>query len=584
MEFPRLTEMATTQEVTETFIGLDRNLRISPSAMNDMENLTSDYYPMLASRGKRSYVDVLEHPNGLLAKAKLLWVDYTRLHYGGEDITDHLTAKGIYLTDSPKEMVSMGAYAIIMPDKIYINTSDLDDCGRIDADWVNEYPVTIQMCMEDGIEYSYTASATAPASPASGQRWLDTSGDRDQMMVWNATSSEWTAVESVYCKISCNGIGLQFKDDDGVDISGCCNDALNGSHILYHVSDNAVITIGMIREQVVQEAGSLRIRRTMPDMDYIIECSNRLWGCKYGTVDGRQINEIYCCALGDFRNWNRYKGISTDSYTASVGTDGPWTGAITHLGHPLFWKEGHLHKVYPSASGAHEIIDTECRGVQPGCAKSLAIVDERLYFKSRDGVCVYDGSMPSSVGNQLGTMLYYDAVAGAVGSKYYLSMRDERGEWTLFCLDVRRGIWVKEDHTRAYAMARLEDELYLLDSNTGRLIGLLGRADGVEEDDVMWSCTTGIIGYTDSRQKYVSRFCVRIKLEDGASAQFQIEYDSNGKWLPCGSIVGNGLRSALLPIRPVRCDHFRIKILGRGEMRIFSRANVYERGSDVCGY
>lgn len=582
MEFPRLNEMPTTQDQTETFVGLDRNLRIAPGAMQDMENLTSDHYPMLAARGKRTILDVLEEPHGLLSKDKLVWVDGRKLYYGGENISDYLIAAGAELENSEKELVSMGAYIIILPDKVYINTADFSDCGKIEADWTNEYPLEIRMCMEDGVEYSCTAGNTPPQNPTAGQHWIDTSGDGDAMKIYGS-DGEWTAVETVYCKISCIGIGRQFKDDDGVDISGCSNDSINGSHILYHVAPDAVVMIGMVRETVSQAAGSLRIRRKMPDMDFIIECQNRLWGCKYGTVDGKQINEIYCCSLGDFRNWSRYKGISTDSYTAAVGTDGPWTGAITFGGHPLFWKENHLHKVYVSASGAHEIVDTACRGVQAGCSKSLAIVDERLFFKSRDGVCYYDGSMPGTVGTQLGMELYWDAVGGSVNSKYYLSMRDDR-RWYLFVFDVRRGIWMLEDKTKAYAMARLGDELYLLERETGQLMGLLGHAKGEKEWDVDWAATTGIIGYADARQKYVSRFVIRTKLEAGASAQFSIEYDSNGKWLPCGSIVGNGLRSAVLPVRPVRCDHFRIKMTGHGEMKIFSMARIYERGSDVCGY
>ena len=92
------------------------------------------------------------------------------------------------------------------------------------------------------------------------------------------------------------------------------------------------------------------------------------------------------------------------------------------------------------------------------------------------------------------------------------------------------------------------------------------------------------MGYSDAGQKYVSRFSVRMKLDDEASAQFSIEYDSNGEWLPCGSITGHRLRSALLPIRPRRCDHFRVRATGFGRMTIYSISKIYEKGSDVCGY
>ena len=74
-------------------------------------------------------------------------------------------------------------------------------------------------------------------------------------------------------------------------------------------------------------------------MDFVIESGNRLWGCRYGkALNGETVNEIYASKLGDFRNWYCFAGISTDSYTASVGTDGAFTGAVTYMGRPIFFK------------------------------------------------------------------------------------------------------------------------------------------------------------------------------------------------------------------------------------------------------
>jgi len=86
-------------------------------------------------------------------------------------------------------------------------------------------------------------------------------------------------------------------------------------------------------------------------MDFITESGNRLWGCKYGVADGETVNEIYCCKLGDFKNWECYQGVSTDSWRASCGTDGKWTGAATLADSPIFFKEDCFHRVYPSATG-----------------------------------------------------------------------------------------------------------------------------------------------------------------------------------------------------------------------------------------
>lgn len=78
----------------------------------------------------------------------------------------------------------------------------------------------------------------------------------------------------------------------------------------------------------------LIVRNEMPDLDYIIESGNRLWGCRYDAAN--KINEIYASKLGDFKNWNSFSGLSTDSYAVSCGTDGKWTGAVTYYGYPLF--------------------------------------------------------------------------------------------------------------------------------------------------------------------------------------------------------------------------------------------------------
>lgn len=581
MKLPSMSEISRSEELTQSFPGLDRNLRGAEGSMSDMKNLTSDHYPLLAARERRTMLDVLVKPNGLLAKDKLVWVDNRNLYYGGEDLTDHLTDAGVHLTDSEKTLVSMGAYVIILPDKAYINTQDYDDCGKIEADWVNGTQATVSLCVEDGAAYDYTAGKEAPESPANGQFWLDTSGETDAMKVWNESTGGWVSVETVYCKISCTGIGAQFKDYDGVTVSGV--EQIEGSRIVQHVTADSMVLIGLVPQTVTAEAGKLRITRKMPEMDYVVECQNRLWGCFYGVKDGQTINEIYCCALGDFKNWERYAGISTDSYRASVGTDGKWTGAITYLGYPLFWKENHLHKVYVDEGGAHQIQDTACRGVQEGCSRSLQVVNDRLYFKSRSGVCAYDGSLPENTGYSLGQELFSEAVGGSLRGKYYLSMHGEKG-WNLFVYDTSNGIWIKEDDTHALAMATLKDELYILDAETKQFFGASGRAEGTKEKTVQWSATTNIIGYSDAGQKYVSRFAVRLRLEDGATAQFSIEYDSNGIWLPCGSIVGNRIKSAILPVKPRRCDHFRIRITGFGTMQIYSISKIYEKGSDVCGY
>lgn len=83
-------------------------------------------------------------------------------------------------------------------------------------------------------------------------------------------------------------------------------------------------------DETASQTNAVTLERKAPKLDYVVECNNRLWGCS------SEENEIYACKLGDATNWNCFAGLATDSYTVSVGSDGPFTGAAVQLGYVLF--------------------------------------------------------------------------------------------------------------------------------------------------------------------------------------------------------------------------------------------------------
>ena len=577
---PRLPQSDQKRDITDSFKGYNHRLKIKKGEFYDMLNLSSTGYPMLSCRKKRGLIQEVGAPQGMLAKEALAWVDGGKLFYNGEQTP-------LTISEGEKQLVSMGAYICIFPDKLFYNTADPDDYGSMEASYSSTGTVNCTLCRMDGTEYETPRVSDSPAAePENGELWIDSSGETDVLKQWSQESRSWTEISTVYTRlrfVSQGELPALFKTLDGVEISGCEAQQLNGSKILQAVGGGEgepdfIVVAGIIREALAQNQGSIKIRRTVPDMDYVCESQNRLWGCRYGNDGEKNLNEIYCCALGDFKNWRQYQGLSTDSWAASVGSDGPWTGAVNYLGSPMFFKENNIHKVTVSSYGAHRLTETVCRGVQPGSHRSLAVVNETLFYKSGSDICAYQGGFPVSVSQALGEELYFNAAAGSAGDKYYIAMDDSQGQRQLFVYDISRSLWMKEDGLDAKYFARLDGELYAM---TGTELWCLSGRSGSLENFVPWMAESGILYYQYPDKKYLSRFNLRVRMEEGAWMDVFIQYDSCGFWEHKGRVKLSGTGTVTVPVCPRRCDHMQIRLEGRGEFQLFSMAKVLEIGSDM---
>ncbi len=606
MKLPILDNIPTSRDMIDVFGGYNHNLRISSNEFYDMQNLTSTHYPVLSPRGKRgTYLSDI-NLTAIIAKDSLCFIDgsdFVKNEYRYDiGLRPHITAS----------LVSMGAYVIIVTrdekgspiDKKWFNTLD-DTHGDIEAaigaNTGTEVSVSFEMCKVDGSDYeNVSIGASAPAvteknengeevekQPKDIPLWLDTSGEIHSLKQYSKSKSDWTTIATTYVKMTFAGYGeesqIPFAEGDGVTISGIENKQLsdlNNTMVVESRGYNYIVVTGICDQLFTQEKG-ITVERRMPNLDFITESGNRLWGCRYGVAtNGQVVNEIYACKLGDFKNWNCFMGLSTDSYAATVGTDGQFTGAITHLGYPLFFKETCLHKVYGNYPANYQIQTTACRGVQKGCEKSLAIVNETLFYKARSGVCAYDGSLPTEISSYLGDVVYSNAVAGAHGNKYYISMQEAGGKYHLFVFDTARGMWHREDSTRADAFCSCRGEMYYIDHDA-KDIRTINGSGTTDKEDVEWMAETGVIGTDSPDKKYVSRLNIRMSLDIGTKVDFYAQYDSIGEWEYLFTMRGTSLRTFTVPVRPQRCDHMRLRIVGKGDAKIFSISKTVEEGSDV---
>ena len=582
IDYPYLKELPTSRKTVEVFRGLNRNARIGDGEFCEMENLTSDHYPVLATRGERGRNSKVANPNGMfrVPGRALYYSDGDKLYMHSGD-TNFLIAEGLIETQVRRQFALMGTSLIIAPDMKWLDIrnplSGLNDMG---ADLqVNTGTVTVSLCKSDGDSYpNVTVDKKSPTNPENMALWLDTSIVPNVLRQYSELGDEWVAIPTTHLKIS--GLtGHPFSEGDAVTISGIEAHApqhiyhMKGAKVIEAKGSDYIVIAGITDQEYSQACDRypLTISREVPQLDFIVEAGNRLWGCCQGT------NEIYASKLGDFKNWNVFSGLSTDSWVGNVGTSGNFTGAINHGGYPVFYKENFKHKVWPSSTGAHQIASTPCLGVKNDCYGSMALYNERLLYLSPGGVCLDDGSGPVTVDQALCSLAYNKATGAVHQHKYYLSVDDRDEKRHLLVYDLRNGLWYREDSSAFYDMASHDGCLYA--AGTGYLWDLTGQT-GTPEGQVSWRAVTGDLVESPER-KYISRLTLRMSLEPGSRVDIYARYDHEEGLTKLGTAYGRKLGSFSLPVRPRRCDHLQLELRGKGAAKIYSITKTFSEGSEL---
>lgn len=500
---------------------------IEDGQMRDMKNLSSDGYPNMTQRKMRKVVSSqFNNPSNIASrKEKLVVVDGTSVYYDGANIGT--------VTAGEKQIASINSKICIFPDKVYYDTVE-QEFGSLDAE-----------CS------------------------IETSG-------------------TVYIKVSSNSLIISgatfsgFKAGDGVKIDGFTKKPSNNlSAILVSASDTmlefAPDTFTVLEsdstyssaDKNYKEDGEISITRSAPDLDFVMEYNNRLWGCSGST--------IYASKLGDPTNWNYFNGLSMDSYAVDVGSDGDFTGCAATPTHLVFFKEAVIHKLYGTKPSNYQSIDVKADGVQKGCEMSLCLINGILYYKSRNGIMAYDSGTPDCISDDLGDDAFREASAGTDGVKYYISMQRVRDEsWHLFVFDPRNGMWHREDDTHAQQFAYCGGELDYIDAATGRIMSTSGGTN----EKIEWYAQLGeFVEYSENKKIY-SKVKVRMKMDAGTRVTISVAVDG-GAFKPVQIIYAQENRVAYVPIIPIRCDRFAIRIDGVGGCKVESVVREYTSGSEV---
>lgn len=603
----------------QEFGGLNEGVRINENEFSDMLNMSSGQYPLASTRGKR--LTVMEYTEGaevvgFYCKDGIVTV--IRQNGSCKLYINNNEVDGVTLSADdnkcPKNIVGMGAYIVIFPDKVYLNMLDYTDKGSLENKTESKLLINIVPCTVDGLELeNMTSNSQAPTSPKNGDVWIDTSKEVSVYKVWDEATKQWQQMSSTYVCIKSTGIGIGFEKWDGISVKLNENDgytdgvsnidkrvknqlkALNSAGaIVFDRGDDYVVIAGILDMPVNLLLGNTGIvlSRTCPVPEIVVEHNNRLWGCRYGKLeDGKIVNEIYACRQGDFKNWNAYLGISTDSYAVSVGSDGPFTGAAIFGGYPIFFKEDCIHKIYGSMPSNYQVITTQCRGVKKGQNKSLVTVNNTLFYCSPVDYCAYDGALPVGISDKLKRRVYRKVIGGGLGDKAYFHGEKNDGEKELLVFDTLKGIWNKEEAENVVFYSRDGHILYYVTEKDGIYaiksvnedcdvnFTVNGKNYPVTEENFKWKLESGDIGFADLKYKSIRKAAIRARLHKGARLKLYISCDGQVKEL-IGSINRRGFSNESFSMPPKRCDSFRYIIEGEGQVEIISLDFAVTEGSE----
>lgn len=593
------------RQMLRAFGGINETYGCSEAEESRALNFSSRGYPALQTRAPRRKTREVKDVNGMYHLNGLLVCRGTTLEYTPDDSE---TREGAVVLEHA--LTGMGTKVLIWPDKKAFDT-ETGELSELGAVWeIGEAGMTVTPCDTEGKTYTPgSVGETEPEAPEDGQLFLkgdpETPYGMDSVLLkYSTKNKKWQEIMLQSLRIHCPGLGAAMKENDTVTLSGVpqrvCDalaKGLNGEISISTLDGDDMITAlalpkksdryygswtvlrsgtawqsldGKVTENEAADA-PVKAERRVPDLDFVTEQGNRVWGCS------RKENSIYACALGDPTNWYSYRGIASDSYAVSVGSDGEFTGAASCLSYILFFKENCIHKLYGSKPSDYQMSSVRCRGVAAKAAGSLCVIAETLYYLSPDGVMAWSGSLPAKVSGALdtGKLTAADwAMGGQLDARYYLYLHrraDGDGSGRLLVYDTEKGLW-HEESPAGTEMVSTGQQLYLWDGSALWAAGSDRETEGEEEANLRFEAVTGDIGMSVPDDKYISRVTLRLDALAHTVVTVAVSYDG-GAWETVGSCAVTQERQRVnLPFVPRRHDLMRLKFSGTGQMTLRSMA------------
>lgn len=513
-----------------------RKITFSGWPENETGNIRFNKDRLPATRQARFRERPFDGVNAMAGGEHLIFVSKGRLYVDGQ-------ACSVPLIDGSKKLLPLGQQLLILPDKVVFDICD-HTYSYAEVLWQGE--CRFSLCDSQGRVYKLNYHGNQlPAGPVCGEYWVDTTVEPAVLRQFNPNGN-WTVVADTCIRMEADGLGRSFAQGDCVLLHSVY---ASGQRTIRKQGVNYIVVDGIMGQSATD---AVNIQRSMPQLDHIFVCGDRLWGCRWG--EGR--NTIYCSRPGDCRNW-LVSELSPDSpWQAEAGTDGAFTGGVAFGKTPVFFKENWLCRVTGTDPRNFRLENIRCEGVRADSPLSPAVTDDSLYYVSYRGVMEYTGSgMPRCI---LPGTFSCACGGGGICGLYYLACDVEE----LPCIlvyDTQNKLWSRED-TRG-----ISDFVCW----KGKLIGLekefcmdMFADDPRAEGDIWW------VVESDACYLGQAQLLQRVEARLSGSGSFTLEISCDDEpWRVIAETeltAKAGMLVAEAQCRP--CRHFRLRLAGKGTM------------------
>lgn len=576
------------------FGGLKHCRACGDGEIYDMENVSLDELPLLKARPIRdNFTEMQGNVDGIYAdNGKMIYIQQYEVPQHSELI---LLGVGALITDlaypiQRHQFVRFGDRVVMLPEMRLLNLIYDIKGTRESAD---ELPESAQEYDAYAVRNVVTLPNYYDIYVYNGTEWIN-NGRFDQPMEADTgvqpqvTFSENTITLSIPVDYVTKAAG--FKAGDAVAISGCAEVPENNktaiireitgdsSECVLRFSDNC-FTLPEGETSVTET--NVRIRREIPEMDFMFECNNRLWGAKE--------KRIYASKLGDPTNWYCFEGLSTDSWAIETQTKGKLLGGWGDY-YPYFLREDGMTYVCGTVPSGFQTYDKRgVPGLKAGEERSIAHAGGLTIWMSREGVAIY-----GSDGWRIEKDAFRDwniarVIGASAGTKAYCLCNISEREKAIICYDSVTGAWERHgaddmtdlcyDGGYVYAL-RVREQRSFVDVVNGKPYPQKWQDEGTVESYVRFGDTY----LATEERKAVDQLLLRVELEQGATLQVQIMYDSSGKYETVKTISAEDAamikRQINIPIQPRRCDHYHIRLNGTGGWTLYSMTQNVRIGSE----